>query len=162
MLPRVDAQFLHEEFPDPGVLRERLGLAAGTVEREHQLSTQALPQGVFGAEPAQISDQILVAAQRQAEIDELSDGCQPAFLQDGGGGGDDRAAGSGHGGTAPQGEGAAQQVGRLAGPSSVDRLPRLLQAGGEEAQVEPLRVDVGPVARSVRDDHGPAAGDALA
>src|SRR5262249_28261236 len=44
----LEAEVLHETVPTAAVGGERVGLAAASVEREHELTKKAFPRGVFG------------------------------------------------------------------------------------------------------------------
>ena len=60
---------------------ERVRLAAGAVERQHQLPAQPLAQRVLGHERAQLADQVGGVAARQLGRQPLLDRLQPQLLQ---------------------------------------------------------------------------------
>ena len=48
---------------------ERVGLAAGAVEREHQLTAEALSQRMLGDQDFELADQVLVPAEAEVAVD---------------------------------------------------------------------------------------------
>jgi hypothetical protein len=71
LLARVETEALGEERACAVVRRERLGLALGVVEREHELAPQPLAERLLGDETLQLGDERSVAAERQLRIDSL-------------------------------------------------------------------------------------------
>ena len=72
---RLEAELLAQQLTRLPVRRQRLSLAAGTIEREHQLLAQPLPQRVRGDQRLDLRDQLAVASQRQLRGDSLLDSC---------------------------------------------------------------------------------------
>ncbi len=70
---RLDAELVHERAPRPLIRVECLCLAAGPVEREHQLSAQAFSEGVLGEKCLQFGDQFAMEAERELGFDPLLD-----------------------------------------------------------------------------------------
>src|SRR4051794_21891697 len=58
---RLEAELLVERAPEGLVGGERLGLAAGAVEREHELGPQPLAQRLVSAEDLELAHQVAVA-----------------------------------------------------------------------------------------------------
>jgi hypothetical protein len=65
----VDAQLVAQQLPAARVRRERVGLAAGAVQREHQRPPQPLPQGVHRHQPLQLGHGVLRPARGQHRLD---------------------------------------------------------------------------------------------
>jgi hypothetical protein len=60
---------------------ERLRLAPGSVEREHQLPAEALAKAMLAHQELQLGDEIGVAAEREIDLDPLLDSRQAQFLE---------------------------------------------------------------------------------
>src|SRR4029453_8649773 len=60
---------------------ERLGLPARAVEGEHQLSAKPFPKGVLADERLQLRDELVVAAERELEIDAVQEPPEPLLLE---------------------------------------------------------------------------------
>src|SRR5262249_9638554 len=73
----LDPQLLEEGAPRRSVRLESLRLATRTVEREHQLAAQALPQRLFANELLQLSYQLRVSAECEIDLDSLLQRGQP-------------------------------------------------------------------------------------
>ena len=56
---------------------QRLRLPPRTVEREHQLSDEALPQSVLANERLELPDQLSVLTERELRVDPLLERRQP-------------------------------------------------------------------------------------
>ena len=65
----TDSELLDEDSAGASVCLERLRLAPGTVERDHQLSAQSLPVGMSTHDGLELGDQRAVAPERQVRID---------------------------------------------------------------------------------------------
>ena len=83
-LAGVDAELAGEQFADPPVGGERVGLPAAPVQRQHELAVQPLPQRVPGHQLLQLGDERVVPAERQVGVDAGLQRGQPQFLQAGG------------------------------------------------------------------------------
>ena len=113
---RVEAEVLHQRVPRAPVGLERVGLAPGAVQREHQLRVQALAVGVLGREALELADDLGVAAEREVVRDPLLERLQagagdPVGLDDRGP--DQRRVGQRR--AAEQRQRLAQQLGGLGG-----------------------------------------------
>jgi hypothetical protein len=60
-----------------------LGLSAGPVEREHQLSAKALAQGVVSDQCFELGDEVAVKAERKIGFDPVLECRQAKLLQAG-------------------------------------------------------------------------------
>ena len=74
---RLDAQLLVEPAAEAVVGRERLGLPAGAVEREHEQPVRRLAQRVRGDVRLELRDRVGVAAARDVGLDALLEAGQP-------------------------------------------------------------------------------------
>ena len=77
----LDPELLDEQAPGVSVDLQRLCLAAGAVERAHQLATQLLTEWMRGHERLELSDEIGVPAEPQLELDPLADHREPEILE---------------------------------------------------------------------------------
>src|SRR5215470_3451715 len=78
---RLDAELLDERSPRRAVDRERFGLPAATVERDHQLLVEPLAERVTLGERLQLTDQIRMTAEGQICVDPVFDGASPQLFQ---------------------------------------------------------------------------------
>jgi hypothetical protein len=60
---------------------ERVGLASGSVQREHQLAEEPLPVRVLGDQRLQLADQLALAAKGQIGVDPVLERRQARLLQ---------------------------------------------------------------------------------
>ena len=60
---------------------QRVGLAAGAVEREHELRPQPLAQRLAAGQRLELAGQVAVAAQRQLGVDPVLEADAPTLLQ---------------------------------------------------------------------------------
>ena len=67
----LDAELLDEPEARRLVDVERVGLATGAVEGEHELPAQTLLQRVVGGEEFELADQLGVLAEREVGLDAL-------------------------------------------------------------------------------------------
>lgn len=67
--PGIEPELVGQRLPGGLVHGERVGLAAGAVQRNHQLTTGALPQRVVGNERLQFGHQLGVASQREIRVE---------------------------------------------------------------------------------------------
>ena len=79
--PGLEAELLDQVPAAVAHDLERVGLAAGAVEREHQRPAQPLAQRVLGHERAQLADQVGGLPARQLGGEPLLDRLQPQLLQ---------------------------------------------------------------------------------
>ena len=75
--PRSSSQRAAEVVVD----RERVGVAAGPVEREHRLPAQALAQRKPGDLGRQLADQLCVTARHQVRLDAVLEARQPQLVE---------------------------------------------------------------------------------
>ena len=144
---RLDADRLHERGARRAVGRERLGLAARPVEREHELAAQALAQGMALDELLQLRHQLAVAAGGEVGLDARLERREPLLLQP-----RDRALRErrerlvAEGRAAPQRERIAQQAPGAVGVAVRERAPPLVGERAEAVAVELAGPDAQPVA----------------
>ena len=69
LFARLDAQLVDERAPGVLVGLQRLGLAVGPVQGEHELAAEALPVRVLGDERLELPDDLGVGAEREARLD---------------------------------------------------------------------------------------------
>ena len=65
----LDAEFILQmtaRIPEGG---QRVGLAVGPVQRQHEQTAQPLPQWMLGYEIPQLRDQVAMIAERQVKLD---------------------------------------------------------------------------------------------
>lgn len=157
----LDAQLRHQPPAQPLEHRERLGLAPGSVQRQHQLPVEALPQRVFGDQRGQLADQGAVPAVAQIGLQPPLQDLEPRLppllqlrFQPGRRGFGQRDAGQRI--AAPQGEGGAGAAadGRPVAPAA-GGVRRADQAG-EDQRVHLLLPGLDPVAGRVRAQPGRA------
>ena len=80
---RFDAQLLAQEPPEPTEGAQRFALALGSIQCQHELRPQALPERMGADQAFQVPDQLLVIAERQPDLDPFLGGHQPQFIQSG-------------------------------------------------------------------------------
>ena len=68
-LARLDAEVVDERLPRLGVRVERIGLPVGAVEGEHLLRAEPFPQRVLAHQQAQLTEDVLVAAEFEVAVD---------------------------------------------------------------------------------------------
>ena len=112
---------------------QRLGLAVGAVEGEHELAPEPLPQRMPSDERLQLADQLSVAAEREVGLDPLFERRQLQLVQARDLRLCERLVGEvGQGGAPPEGERPAQLLGGLLrlplGPSAPCLLEHALEA----------------------------------
>jgi hypothetical protein len=78
---RLDRQLLGKQCTPGAVGCQRLGLAAGAVQREHQLPAQPFAQWVLGHQPLKLGAQRAVPAKRQLRLDPVLHRGQPARFE---------------------------------------------------------------------------------
>src|SRR4029078_12862732 len=70
---RVEADFLTEKSAKLVRATKRVGLATGSVQREHELAPETLAQSRLDHQTFELTDDLAVIAERQARVDELLD-----------------------------------------------------------------------------------------
>src|SRR5436309_2048868 len=78
---RLDPELLHEHLPCLLVGIERLRLALGAVEGEHQLRAQPFPQRVFTDEHLQLAQHLIVPPERKIAVDPIHQRRQPQLVE---------------------------------------------------------------------------------
>ena len=78
---RVEAELLDEHLAVVAEHAQRVGLATGAVQGDHQLRPERLPQRVLGGERLDLRDHLGGSAARQLGVDEALVGDQPQLLQ---------------------------------------------------------------------------------
>jgi hypothetical protein len=81
LLARFDPELLHQLRPRPAIGGQRVGLAAGPVQRQHQLSVEGFAEGVRTGQGFEFGDQLAVPAHLELGLDPLLQRGQPEVLQ---------------------------------------------------------------------------------
>ena len=105
---RLDAQLLVERRAERAVRRQRVGLAAGAVQREHEQPPGALAQRVRRDEPLELGHERAVLAAGQVGVDAVLQGAEAQVLQARALTGRERLAELGERRPAPQRQGVVQ------------------------------------------------------
>jgi hypothetical protein len=151
LLARIQAEALGQERASSVVRRERLDLALGVVEREHELAPQALAERLLGNETLELGDERSVTAERQLGIDPFFEGDEAKIVQPTGLVLDDASAtGVCEGRAVPQGKGGSQAIRREPGSLARECVASVEVQPFESRRVDQLRVDVEHVARRPR------------
>ena len=77
----VQAEVLDEGVAGAAVGVERVGLAAGAVEGEHELGVEALAVRVVGGEAFELGDELRAAAEVQLELEAAFERVQAGALE---------------------------------------------------------------------------------
>ena len=146
----------------PGVLvgLERVGLAVGAVEGEHQLGPETLPVRVLVDERLELPDHLAVAAEHELRLDQPFERDGMQLVEPGGLALRERLVGEvGQRRAAPQRERLLEGRHRGLRASRVELGPGLRHEPLEPVRVELLGVELELVAVVARDDHvrGPAS-----
>ncbi len=78
-----DPQRLDQRRSQASVHRERVGLPRAAVQREHELSVEALVEREFGDQRFEVGDDRGVLAEIETRVDECFDGAEPELLESG-------------------------------------------------------------------------------
>ena len=162
-LARLDAELLDQ--PAAGVLvgLERLGLAVGAVEREHQLRAQVLPERVLLDQGLERRDHLGVAAERELRLDLELLGAGAQVRQARGFGLRERLVGEIRERlAAPESQPLLEPRGGPLGPARGVLGARLAEQALEAVGVDALGVDLELIAALARDQQLRAAGQSLA
>ena len=153
VVPRIDPQLGHEDRPQVLEDPQRLGLAPGTVQRQHALRPQPLPHRVRARERRQLSDEPLVTAHGQLGVDaRLRGGEAELFQPPGLRPGERLVPHLAVGGAPPDLQRLGQPAGRLTGTTPGEVQTPLADQLFEPVGVGHLRRDVEEVPRCARDD----------
>jgi hypothetical protein len=79
--PRLEAELLDERRPRVPVRLERVGLAAGAVERQHQPAVQPLAQRMLGYQSLQLRHELRVTPGAQLGLESRLERDQPLLLE---------------------------------------------------------------------------------
>ena len=75
---RLDAELVEQGAPGVLVGSERLGLPPGPVERQHQLTTEALAERMLGDQPLELADHLRMAPALEIGLESLLDDTRAA------------------------------------------------------------------------------------
>ncbi len=78
---RLDPETVHERAAGRLVRLERLRLAAGPIERQHQLATKALAEWIFEDERLELADQLAFTPEGEIRLDPQLGGGEMQLLQ---------------------------------------------------------------------------------
>ena len=78
---RLQAQLLDEHVAGPLVRADRVGLAAGTVQRQHQRGPEPLAQRVASHQRLQLAHEHAVMSEHQVGVDPILDGREPQLVE---------------------------------------------------------------------------------
>ena len=81
LLARLEPELVHQHATRVLVGLERLRLSSGAVERQHQLRTEAFPQGLLSDEVLQLADQLARRPQFELGLDALFERSESRLLQ---------------------------------------------------------------------------------
>ena len=80
----LETELFHKRPLRIAIAVERLGLPAGAIEREHDLTAQALARRMFGHQSLELGHERGVPAERQVGVDTVLEHDQAQFLEPGG------------------------------------------------------------------------------
>ena len=153
---RLDPQVLDQSPSGGPVCLQRLGLAAGAVEGEHEGAPQALPQRMLAHQGAELADQLGGTAEGEVGLEAALEGRQPLLFQAGGCRlGEGLEGQVGEGGPAPQRQPPAEGLRRRGRVSRRHGPAGPLDQGLEAVQVELVGIEPEQVAGGSR--HQPPA-----
>jgi hypothetical protein len=150
---RIAAELVDQPLAQQPVVRERVGLPAAPVPRDHQLPGQALVQRVLGRRGRQLRQQPRVLPPAQRDVVAVQLRREPLGFQPLPHAAEPVAFHVGEGGAPPQLQCRTPQRG---GALVVRRLPRPRGQGPELVQVHRRRLHVQPVALRTPAQHRPA------
>ena len=141
LLPGLDAELVHERLARGAVRRERVGLAAGAIEREHLLGAEALAVRVLRHERVELRHELRVLPEREVGIDPLFECAESLLFEPAG---------------RRRGERLAVEVGKRRTTPERERLarPRLRSQPGELVEVRAPCGNVEHVPRGARAERG--------
>ena len=154
---RIDPELVDESPARLLVGVQRFCLPTRPIERRHQIHPQALTERVLGDQCLELSDQLVVAPEREVGVDPQLQRCQPDLLEPG-----DRRLGEAlvdevrERWSSPQSEGVAEplrRIGRKAASQQASSLRRpAARSGGDRAR----RARPGRRSRALSSSAGPA------
>ena len=80
-LARLDPELVDERLARTLIDRERVGLPARAVERQHQLRARALPQRLLEHEALELGDELAVPREREVSVDPVLERGQAQLLE---------------------------------------------------------------------------------
>ena len=135
---RLQAELVVEPPAEPVVRGERLGLAAGAVEGEHELAVRRLAQRVGGDDALELRDRVGVAAEREPGLDPLLPAREPELLEVRGLDARERLVELGERRAPPQAQRLLEQRRRLLGVARGERGAAPLPQAAEADRVDAL------------------------
>src|SRR5262249_48756697 len=81
LLARLDPELFAEERTRLAVRRERLRLPAASIERQHELTPERLPERILLQETADLRHQLRVPTKGQLGIDPVADHLMPHLVE---------------------------------------------------------------------------------
>src|SRR5207244_2519456 len=124
---RLDPQLVDERATRLLVRLERLCLAAGAVEGEHQLSARPLPERILGDERLQLRHELRVQAERELRLEPLLERRHAQLLEPG---------------NLILGEAFVAEVGERRPAEEAERLAQLLELTPWGKPLEALQVEL--------------------
>ena len=141
-LARLEPELGGEVLPAVLVRLQRLRLATRAVQRQHELTAEALAERVALDERLELADQLVVPSEREVAVDPLLEGRQAELVEPGDLRLRERLVREvGEGRPAPERERVTEPVGCQLRIVARDRLPSLLQQALERVGVERLGSD---------------------
>ena len=144
---RIDPELVDEGPARILVGVQGLRLPTRPVQRRHQIPPQALAERVLGDECLELSDQLVVAPEREVGVDPELDCCQPDLLEPG-----DRRLGEALVGEVrerrapPQRQRVAQPLRRVGRQAASEQAPPLVHQALEAVEIELVGLDPDDVA----------------
>jgi hypothetical protein len=139
----LEPKLLDQPMSGVAVALERVGLAARPVEREHQLTDEALAQRMLADERLELRHRSCGFAERELRIDPLLESRQPRFLQPRDLRlGERRVREIGERGTAPQPQRLTQPRGRAFSIARLERTSAFTDERLKAAEVDVARLDL--------------------
>ena len=133
---RLDAELLDQVAARCLVDLERVGVAAGAVEREHELGVGALAQRLLPGQRLELAHELGMAAEREVGVDPRLQAGQAELLQAGDLGlGEGLVAEVRKGRATPERQRPAQRVRRFAARPALEQPPRLVEELLEQVAV---------------------------
>ena len=153
LVARDEPELLDQRRAHAPVGLERVGLTAGAVEREHQLSVQLLAVRVLGRQRLELPDDRGVAAEREVDVEPLLQRLEPQLGEPVGLAGAGPSSGASASGGPRNSASAARRSRAAASSSPAARARRArLDERLEAREVEVAGLERDRVPRRVRDD----------
>ena len=81
LLARVEAELVAQDSPRVAIHVERVGLPAGSVERDHQVAAQALAERMRANKRFELRDEVAMVAERELEVNPPLDAREAKLLE---------------------------------------------------------------------------------